>query len=464
MNLTRAELLALLAMAFAVFMDGLDSSIVNIALPSIAESFGADANAVAWVAVTYFMMIAGMMLTFGRIADMGHIRRIFIIGFGLFAASSLLCGLSWNLEILIFARTVQGIAAAMLGAVAPMVCVKFLPPTKLGLGMSVLMLSGAVGFCSGPAVGGVLIDVLSWHWAFFINIPIGIFAILFAFRALPDETPVKGAKLDLTGCALLFVAIVCAVYIVEMFAKDGQATICMVLGVIAIVSLVLFVRAEKKAAYPMLNVSMFRDWRLDSAMLTYFLTSIAYVGIAYLIPFYLIKELEMSYTLAGFIVLIPSIFTIIISIPAGHYGDTHGRRNLSIICTVSMLASAVGYALIRPDMGWLPFIPIGLLCGIFWGSCGASLASRIVDLSPEKEKGMASTISNFLYYVGGSFGTALFATMVSYGSGSIGVPVDLISPEDFMDGYMLCMYVGIILSVVAIITAIIIDERKIKSA
>ena len=115
MDLKRAELLALLAMAFGVFMDGLDSSIVNIALPTIAESFGVDANAVAWVTITYFMMIAGLMLSFGRLADSGHIRKIYVIGFAVFGASSLVCGLSQDLWTLVVARVVQGIGAAMLG-------------------------------------------------------------------------------------------------------------------------------------------------------------------------------------------------------------------------------------------------------------------------------------------------------------------------------------------------------------
>ncbi len=127
MNLSKAELLALLAMAFGVFMDGLDSSIINIALPVIAEYFGTDTSSVAWVTVVYFMMIAGLMLTFGRIADSGHIRKIYIVGFALFSVSSLTCGLSTSLEMLVASRVVQGIGAAMLGAVAPMICVKFLP-------------------------------------------------------------------------------------------------------------------------------------------------------------------------------------------------------------------------------------------------------------------------------------------------------------------------------------------------
>lgn len=458
MDLKRTELLALLAMAFGVFMDGLDSSIVNIALPAIAESFGVDANAVAWVTITYFMMIAGLMLSFGRLADSGHIRKIYIFGFAIFGASSLVCGLSQDLWTLVGARIAQGIGAAMLGAVAPMMCVKFLPSSKLGLGMSILMLSGAVGFGSGPAIGGLIMDVASWHWTFFINVPIGIIAILFAMRAMPKDHDIKDAKLDLKGSALLFLSVVCGVYILEMFSREGQGIICAVLAVLMVVSIVLFIHTEKRTANPMLNLSIFKKWTFTSVSTTYLLMNICYVGVSYLIPFYIVKELDVSYTFTGLLILVPSIVTICVSIPAGRYADEHGRRTMSIFSCMALIVFCIGYWLIRPEMGWLPFIPIGIMGGIMWGLCGASVASRIVDHAPNEEKGMASTLSNFLYYGGGSIGTALFASLATIGSDSIGIPLDMIPPEDFLLGFTFSMIPAIILGVATLLSAVIVKD------
>jgi len=462
MDLKRVELLALLAMAFGVFMDGLDSSIVNIALPAIAESFGVDANAVAWVTITYFMMIAGLMLSFGRLADSGHIRKIYILGFAIFGASSLVCGLSQDLWTLVAARVIQGIGAAMLGAVAPMMCVKFLPPTKLGLGMSILMLSGAVGFGSGPAIGGLIMDIASWHWTFFINVPIGIIAILFAFRAMPKDHDIKDAKLDIKGSALLFLSVICGVYILEMFSRDGQGLICAVLAVLMVISIALFIRTENRAANPMLNLTIFKKWTFTSVSMTYLLMNICYVGVSYLVPFYIVKELDVSYTFTGLLILIPSIVTICVSIPAGKYADEHGRRTMSIVSCAALILSCIGYWLLRPDMGWLPFIPIGIMGGIMWGLCGASVASRIVDHAPAEEKGMASTLSNFLYYGGGSIGTALFASLATIGSDSIGIPLDLIPPEDFLLGFTFSMIPAIILGIATLLSAVIVKDDAVK--
>ena len=464
MALTRREALALVAMAFGVIMDGLDASIVSIAIPSIAESFGTDTSEVALVTIMYFVMIAGLMLTFGRIADSGHIKKIYIAGFAIFSLASLMCGLSDQLYTLVAARTLQGVGAAMLGSVAPMICVKFLPPEKLGLAMSVLIVGGSIGFGSGPALGGILVDLATWHWAFFINVPIGIIAIAFAMYALPKDAPAEKAKLDLKGCLLLFAAVICGVYALEMFSRDGQAMICVFMALLMAILLVLFKQAEKRASHPILSPGMFKDWRFDSSMVCYLILNLCFVGMAYLLPFYLTKELGLNYSFSGFLLLIPSAISMVLSIPAGHYADTHGKRGLALLSTLCLLLTSVGYAVINPDMGWLPFLPIGVFSGIVWGVCGASITARIVDLAPKDERGMAASLSNFLYYIGGAMGTALFASLITIGAGASGIPVEDIPTEDFMNGFTFSMIWAVALSLLAIFTAWVINEKKMRAS
>jgi MFS family permease len=325
------------------------------------------------------------------------------------------------------------------------------------------MVSGAIGFGAGPAVGGIIMDMASWHWAFFINVPIGIVAILFALRALPDDHDAVDAKLDLAGSASLFLAVIAGVYILEMFSREGQTLICAVMAVVMVVSLVFFIYSEKRAKNPTLNLTMFRDWKFDSLSLCYLLMNICYMGVAYLLPFYLTKELDISYTFIGMLILLPSVITMIISIPAGKYADTRGRRGMAITSCVALIIMTIGYWLIRPDMGWYPFIPIGILGGIMWGLCGPSVASRIIDRAREEDKAIASTMSNFLYYAGGSIGSALFASLATIGSGSSGIPLDLIAPEDFLVGFTFAMIPAIALAVATLMTALV-KEEKIGSA
>ena len=459
MEISRKELLALAAMAFGVFMDGLDSSIVNIALPSIAEYFGVDAGVAAWVTVVYLMMIAGMMLIFGRLADSGRIKRIYVIGFALFGISSLFCGISANFPMLVAARAVQGVGAAMLAAVSPMICVKYVSEDRLGLAMSLFMLAGSVGYLSGPAVGGLIVDIASWHWAFLINVPISVAAILISLRALPKDGPVSGSKPDLTGCAALFLAVISGTYIIEMFSHEGQQGVCLALAAVMAVSILLFIRNERRAERPVIGLDMFRNWRFDSVLLCYLLISLVYVGSSYLVPFYFRVELLLSYAVGGLLIMIPSIVSMALGVPAGRYGDRHGRRNLCIIGTAALTAQSVCLLLLDPETGWIPFIPIGVLGGVLWG-IGGSVASRIVDESPRSDRSISSTISNFVYYAGGCIGTAVFAALVTVGSGAPGIPIDQISAGDFMDGFRLAMLFAVLLSAASLFCAWAVKDRK----
>ncbi len=464
MMLSRLELIAMTAMVLGVVMDGLDSSIINIAVPIIAESFGTDTNAIAWVTIVYFIMIAGLMLAFGRIADSGHIKKVYVTGFAIFAGGSLLCGLSESLEFMIFARVIQGLGAAMLAAVAPMFCVKFLPTSKLGLGMAILSVGGAIGFGVGPAIGGLIIEVASWHWAFFINIPIGIIGILIALRGLPKDNALGKPKLDMTGTAILFIAVLCGVLALELFSYPGYGTTCIVLAVAMLILLFIFAVVEKKVKFPMLNVKMFGDWRFIALISCYLVTNICYMGVFYIIPFLMTKAMGMNTLTTGLVLLIPSIISGTLTIPVGRYCDVHGRRNTAIICAIFLVIVSICYAIVDPSYGWVSLIPAFIAAGLMWGTIGPSSCSRIIDISKNEDKGMASTITNFLYYSGGSIGTALFASLLTFGAGSAKIPVELMSVESFMQGYYFAMLCAIAISFLAVLSAWIVKEDKIKKA
>ena len=160
-RINKHSILLLIAVALGGLMDGLDGSIVNIVLPIIASDFGADTGSVSWIVIIYLLMVAGTILIFGNIASRGHIKKTLITGFALFTISSIACGFSVSLPMLIFARGVQGLGASMIIACAPIICVKFMPREIIGLSFGVLTAATSVGFAAGPAIGGVLYEVVS---------------------------------------------------------------------------------------------------------------------------------------------------------------------------------------------------------------------------------------------------------------------------------------------------------------
>ena len=165
--------LLLSVVALALFVDGLDGTIVNVVIPEIGGSFGVDTGTASWVITVYYLMMAGPILIFGKIADSGAIWRLFVIGMLLFAFSSLACALSQSLSVLLVFRAAQGVGAALLATTAFMLCVKYLPKKMATFAFSVGILGTSLESAIGPAAGGFLEHVASWHMAFPINDPSG---------------------------------------------------------------------------------------------------------------------------------------------------------------------------------------------------------------------------------------------------------------------------------------------------
>lgn len=183
----RGQLLLLVTIGFAMILDGLDGTIVNVALPEIAESYGIGTSGTSWVVTVYFLMMAGLILVFGKISDKGGIKKVLTFGFLVFVLGSFLCGISPSLGVLLASRAIQGVGAAMLAASATMLGVKFMPKERIG----------------------------SWHWIFFINVPLGLIAFFIARKAVPDDTGFDKSSFDLKGSVLLFIALVMGLYVVS---------------------------------------------------------------------------------------------------------------------------------------------------------------------------------------------------------------------------------------------------------
>lgn len=209
----RDQRLVLGIIAVAAFMASLDSTIVNISLPGIAESFGADIGLISWVVLAYLLTLAGFLLILGRLADLYGFKRVFIIGFALFTFGSLACGLSMTVGHLIAFRALQGIGGAALDALAPAMIVLYLPKESRGRVIGILATVVSLGIAAGPILGGFITEYSSWHWIFFINVPIGIAAVVLAFWLLPEDTlqPATGG-FDYAGSILIITALVSMLY------------------------------------------------------------------------------------------------------------------------------------------------------------------------------------------------------------------------------------------------------------
>lgn len=452
------------AVSLGVVMDGVDGAIVNVALPTMAAYFDTDTGTIAWVIITYLLMMAGLMLVFGKFADRGLAKKIFLAGFGVFTAASLACGLAPTLEILLAARLVQGAGAAMIAAVAPLLCVRHLPAGMLAMALGVLAATSSIGFAVGPAIGGILTQYFSWHWIFLINIPIGIAGILFAARVIPEDEPEeRPAPFDYPGGVLLFMAMILVTFVLEEGLERGISDPliagCITLGIF---SAVLFVLRELTVENPLINIRIFLSGAFSAVLVGYMLMNIVFMGIIYLLPFYLTTMMGYDPAATGLFLLIPPAFIALLSIPFGKWSDRSGRRAFAVTATGVIIIYSLLFTFLVPESGILPLLAGLILIGISVGIFSGPAASRVIENAPPGEEGTGSSLMVTTIYFGAVLGTAIYAaifTLTTMQSGVI-VPFADLDEAGFLSGFHLTAAAGIGLGALALVLSAVVPDRK----
>lgn len=444
------HLLIFATIALSMFLDGLDGSIVNVALPSIAEDFGISASDTSWVITVYYLMMAGLILVFGRLCDKGAIKTILIAGMATFVAGSLFCGISTSLALLLVFRAVQGVGAAMLASSAVMLGVKFLPREKLGLAMSLVVLGTSFGVAVGPSMGAVLTELISWHWIFFINVPIGLAAIVIAHVAIPKDEGLKQGDVDLVGSVILFAGITSGLYALERMPSVGITAGGLVALAACLVLMCLFVRYEKGRAATVMDLGLFRNRNYDIACLAYIFVNMGIMGVYYLIPFYIQDALGLTTLECGMILSLQAVSMVACCLVVGRLSDRKGDRPFAIAaCAIMTMFMVLGCFFELDTPLWFLVASI-LLLGSIWGVGGGPMGARMVDALSEKDKGSGSSMITFIMYFSSALGTAVFAGLFSFGAGS-SVSISEVSADVFMDGFGFCMIVAVLISLAALV-------------
>ena len=250
----------LAAVSFGLFMIMLDNTVVNVALPAIQEDLGADLSQLQWIVAGYALTFAALMLIGGKLADAFGRRLIFVIGIVIFTLASLWCGLSDTGEMLIVARVVQGAGAALMNPATLSIISATFPPKQRGAAIGIWAGVSALALAIGPLVGGLLTEHLSWHWIFFINVPVGVVAIAASLMLITESKDETHVSLDLPGLGTSALGLFALTYgLIE--ANTYGWTSARIVGsfVVAVVALASFVMIERRSRFPMLDLSLFRS-------------------------------------------------------------------------------------------------------------------------------------------------------------------------------------------------------------
>jgi EmrB/QacA subfamily drug resistance transporter len=420
----RANKWAVFALAApGAFMTTLDSSIVNISLPSIARAFGVSLNgAVEWVIIGYLVVIAAVLLTAGRLADMIGRKPIFIAGIAIFTLGSAFSGAAPSLGILIAARCFQGLGGALLFSVNISMLTHAFPAKERGrmLGLNAILV--ALGISIGPTLGGVITEYLTWRWIFYINVPIGIVLVVAALFVLKEPLHRGQGKFDPTGAVLLAIGLALLTLGLSFGQEWGWTSLRLFASVlIGAAALVAAILVEQRVKDPILDLHLLANRVFASANASFILCMLALFAVGFLLPFYF-EELRGFSTVKAGLLLTPLSLTIAVVAPiSGSLADRFGSRwlspiGLAIACIGLVLLSQLNAQSSIWDIIW-PLMVTGLGQGIFQ----APNTRAIMGAAPLDQQGVASGILATGRVVGQSLSVALAgAIFASLGGAAAG--------------------------------------------
>lgn len=407
----------LLAVGVGSFMSALDSSVVNIILPVVSATFKSDVATVEWVVTVYLLLVSGLLLSFGRLGDLRGHKLIYLSGFGIFIASSALCGFAPSVVVLIAARALQSLGAAMLLANSPAILTKNFPATQRGQALGLQATMTYLGLTVGPSLGGWLTSHYGWRSVFYINIPVGLVALLLSFYFIPwDVAAERPEPFDLIG-ALTFMASLVALLLGlnQGHAWGWSSPAIVLLMVAALVLLAVFLVIEGRMASPMLDLSLFRSTLFSASTASAVLNYVCIYGVLFLLPFYLIQARGLEPAQAGLLLTAQPIIMAIMAPLSGTLSDRMGARLLS---TTGMVILASGlFLLSRVDLqSPLSYIALSLATvGLGTGVFISPNTSALLGAAPPHRRGIASgimaTARNMGMVLGVGLAGAVFTTV-----------------------------------------------------
>ena len=411
--------LVLLVLTTGFFMILLDTTIVNVAIPSMSTGLGATLDQILWVLNAYILVYAVLLITAGRLGDLYGQRNLFALGLFVFTAASALCGLSQNSGELIAARVLQGVGGALLTPQTLAILTTIFPPERRGAAFGVWGGVGGLATLAGPTVGGAIITYFGWQWIFFINVPIGIAALVATFLIIPDLRPGRHHGWDIVGILIATAGLFAIVFglIEGQRYSWGQiesygVTIPEVIG-LGVLLMVLFLIWERFQTEPLLRLSLFSD--RNFAIGNWIAAAISFGMLSMFLPFTIYLQSARGFTaLVAGLTMAPMSLTSMFTAPfAGRFADRVGAK---YILTVGITLFTIGMGTIAlvagPDSTWVNFLVPAIVAGAGMGMTFAPMTTVAMRNIEPRVAGSASAILNTIRQLGAVIGSAVIGAVL----------------------------------------------------
>jgi EmrB/QacA subfamily drug resistance transporter len=445
---------ALASLSLSMLLASLGTSIANVGLPAFAQAFNASFQEVQWIVLAYLLASTTLIVSVGRLGDITGRRRLLLAGIFLFTVASVLCGVAPTLWLLIAARAAQGLGAAIMMALSMAFVGETVPKAKTGSAMGLLGTMSAIGTALGPSLGGVLIAGLSWRAIFLVNVPLGILTFLLAYRALPVDR--RGPRTDRAGfdtMGMLLLALTLAAYALAMTMGRGSFDpLNMALLLAAVFGTGLFVRAEARAASPLIRLSMFRDPVLSASLAMSALVSTVLMATLVVGPFYLSRALGLDAAAVGIVLSVGPLVVALTGVPAGRIVDRFGAQRMTIVGLIGIAAGSFILSMLPATLGIPGYIAPIVVITVGYALFQTANNTAVMSDIPPGQRGVISGMLNLSRNLGLITGASVMGAVFALASAT--TDITTARPEAVAAGMRITFAVAGVLIVVALAIAV----------
>jgi EmrB/QacA subfamily drug resistance transporter len=445
---------ALASLSLSMLLSSLGTSIANVGLPTLAQVFNASFQHVQWIVLAYLLAITTLIVSVGRLGDITGRRRLLLTGIGVFTLASALCGLAPTLCLLIGARALQGIGAAIMMALTMAFVGETVPKAKTGSAMGLLGTMSAIGTAMGPSLGGLLIDGFGWQAIFFITVPLGLLTLVLAHRYLPaDRQKPKTDRAGFDPLGTLLLALTLAAYALAMTlgrGSFGPFNIALLLA--AGGGACLFVFTEARVTSPLIRLAMFRDPVLSGSLAMSLLVATVMMATLVVGPFYLAHGLGLNAVLVGLVLSVGPFVAALTGVPAGRIADRFGAQRMTLAGLIAMATGCLTLSVLPETLGiggyLLPMVVITLGYALFQT---ANNTTVMADVQPD-QRGVISGMLNLSRNLGLITGASVLGAVFALASASVDMATA--RPEAVASGLRITFAVALVLIAVALAIAL----------
>lgn len=450
---TPSNRVALVGLSLSMLLSSLGTSIANVGLPVLAQALTASFQQVQWVVLAYLLAITTLIVSVGRLGDISGRRRLLLIGITLFTAASILCGVAPTLWLLVAARAVQGLGAAIMMTLTMAFVGDTVPKAKTGSAMGLLGTMSALGTALGPSLGGILISGFGWRVIFLVTVPLGALAFLLAYRTLPVDG--RRAKTDRPGfdtMGTLLLASALAAYALAMTVGRGHfGSVNVALLVAAAFGAGLFACVEARVTSPLIRLAMFSDPVLRAGLAASALVSTVMMTTLVVGPFYLSLALGLDAALVGLVMSAGPLVAALVGVPAGRIVDRLGAERTTIAGLAGMAAGSFILSVMPVKFGVAGYIASIVVVTASYALFQAANNTAVMKDSRPDQRGVISGMLSLARNLGLITGASVMGAVFAYSSAA--TDITTAHPEAVATGMRITFAVAAILIVLALATA-----------